>query len=329
MKSASPGSRGCGDARPGTYLLGGMAAGGTLAPVTLCAGTMTEDDDWNLRWEVEPQLMHWVDAERTFDTRRLWYLDSSYHDRQRGDYTGSAQQQIKNLGPYGLMHHVGKTYYTPMAHMLETSVRGPSLRIDPRIAAQVSKFLPMRIFFVFPELPYFDLQDDLDGTIAEMRELEPVLDAEGTRWATIMKIPLVDMWAKTTAYHWDADRGTEPTWGHSDWGGTTSNDNGLKHTYLKLLSYLERHKLQPRKTTLDSGVLYYSWITRAVEYVAEEDVEKRVGRPVGDEELETLDHTEFLSTELAAAVQAGEANVEAVVLKKRQKGQPGYDYPIA
>jgi hypothetical protein len=330
MKSASPGSRGCGDARPGCYLLGGMSPGGILAPVTLCAGSMTSDDDWNLRFAIEPQLMHWVDPERTFDERKLWFMETSLHDRQRNDYTGSSQEQIKRLGAYGLMHHVGSSYYSAYTHLLETAERGPSLRVDPRIAAQISKFLPLRIFFVFPKLPYFDDSAALEGAIAEMREMEPVLDYEGAQAARTLKIPLTSAeWGGQTAeYDWGRSRGIEPTWGYTDWGGTIYDDNGLRHDYLKLLSWASRKKAALRQMVEDSGVLYYSWATKAIEYVAQETVEKRLGRPVSDEEVDSLDHTEFLSPKLAAALEAGEANVEAVVLKPRKKGESGHDYPF-
>lgn len=329
MKSVSPGARGCGDARPGCYLLGGMAPGGMLAPATLCAGTMVHDDDWNLRFSVEPQIMHWFDPERTVDTRKLWYLDTSQHDRQRGDYTGSTQQQISNLGSYGLIHHVGESHYSPVSHLLETSTRGPSLRIDPRIAAQISMYLPLRMFFVFPKLLYFESTSYLEAALAEMREMEPFLTGEALSQARALRIPVEDAWADETSYDWDKSREFEPTWGFTDWGGTIYDDNGLNHDYLKLAAWIERRDLSPRKADEKPGIFYYSWVTKAVQYVAEDEVKKKLGvSELTAEVLEQADQKDFLDSRIARQVEEGTANVEAVVLKPRGKGEAGYDYPF-
>ncbi len=305
MHIARPGQRGCGMARAGFYLIGQSGPGGILSPVTMLTGTHTNDDARNLRLSLEPQLMHWIDPERTVDTCQLHFAEPSIMDRATGVYTGSDHLQIQLLGPYGVGHHVGKTHYTPLQHLLETKQYGPSCRVDKKVASQIVKYLPMRIFFHFSGLPYFDHFDHMASFIREIVAVED-RNAEWQRTTALLGIPTRES-DQGTVYDWDADS-NDPVWTRANWGGTIFDDPGFWHSALKVQSYIERNDDWPGDVESAGGFFYYSWITRGIQYVPRDVVEETIGEPLSDEQIAAMDHTTFLDPALAGS------GIEAVVL---------------
>jgi hypothetical protein len=154
---------------------------------------------------------------------------------------------IRSLGTFGLIDHVGSNHYTPFSFATELQQMGPSRRLTPALAQYLAPKTPFPIFFTHSDMPFF----------ADMTALEEVWPSFCTEDDGYV-IPCVQNYIGPTWMRWH--------WTPVLMQGSAYDDRGDSHYMTRVLRICDEEAEKAVRLERYESVFCGSWIT-TIRYV--------------------------------------------------------------